>query len=180
MTAAEPALRQRRVTLDTAPKITRTPWRSKLVWLLLIPAAASVAFVGVAIATPPEGSVGTLLSRGANPDAVKVHTDLIKFKTRGPTDLAIVTQTWQPGGHSGWHSHQGLVLLTLKSGTLTVFDDECNARTVAAGEAFVEASGMPMEVKNYGEVPAVAYFAIVNPPGAPGRDDAANPGCDIP
>jgi quercetin dioxygenase-like cupin family protein len=120
------------------------------------------------------------LSRGANPDAVKVRTDLIKFKTRGASDLLVVTQTWQPGGHSGWHSDQGLVLLALKTGTLTVFDDECSARTIAAGEAFVEASGMPMEVKNYGEVPAVAYFAIVNPPGAPGRDDAANPNCDIP
>ena len=155
-------------------------WVTKPLASLIVLALAILAFVGVAIATPPEGSVGTLLSRGAIPDAVKVHSDLIKFKTRGATDLFIVTQTWQPGGHSGWHSHQGLVLLALKTGTLTVFDDECNARTIAAGEAFVEASGMPMEVKNYGEVPAVAYFAIVNPPGAPGRDDAPNPGCDIP
>jgi quercetin dioxygenase-like cupin family protein len=153
--------------------------RTKFVFLLVVLVLAVIS-VGVAFATTGEGSVGTLLSRGANPDAVKVHTDLIKFKTRGATDLFVVTQTWQPGGHSGWHSHQGLVLLALKTGTLTVFDDECNARTIAAGEAFVEASGMPMEVKNYGEVPAVAYFAIVNPPGAPGRDDAANPGCDIP
>src|SRR5215207_1820754 len=79
-----------------------------------------------------------------------------------------------PRGHAdvaaGWPL--GLILFTLKSGTLSVFDANCNARVVTTGEAFVEPVGEPMEVKNYGAVPAVAYFAIVNAPGAPGRDDA--------
>jgi len=166
--------------VDTALKIIRASGRSKLVWLLLVPITAAVAFVRVAVATPGEGTVGTVLNRGANPDVVKIHTDLIKFKTRGPSDVLIVTQTWQPGGHSGWHTHSGLVLFTLKSGTISVFDGNCSERVVNAGEAFVEPVGEPMEVKNYGTVPAVAYFAIVNAPGAPGKDDAPSPGCDIP
>ena len=37
------------------------------------------------------------------------------------------------------------------------------------GQAFVEPVGEPMEVKNYGTVPAVAYFAIVNAPGRAGQ-----------
>ena len=141
---------------------------------------ASIAAVGVAMATPGEGTVGTPLSRGANADEVKIHTDEIKFKTRGPTDIAVVTQTWQPGGHSGWHTHSGLVLFTLKSGTISVFDRNCTERVLSAGQAFVEPVNEPMEVKNYSTVPAVAYFAIVLAPGAAGRDDAPNPGCDIP
>ena len=148
--------------------------------LLLVLSALPVVAVGVAVATPGEGSVGTLLNRGANPDEVKIHTDEIKFKTRGPTDTVVVTQTWQPGGDSGWHTHSGLVLFTLKSGTISVFDATCTERVISAGQAFVEPVDEPMEVKNYGTVPAVAYFAIVIPSGAAGRDDAPNPGCDIP
>lgn len=163
-----------------APRKTLTSWsRTKLLLLLIVLAVPAVA-VGVALATPPEGTVGMLLNRGANPDEVSVHTDLTKFKTKGPTDILVVTQTWQPGGHSGWHSHSGLILFTLKSGAVSVFDRNCNAHVITAGEAFVEPVGEPMEVKNYGTVPAVAYFAIVNAPGAPGRDDEPNPGCDIP
>jgi len=162
------------------PHKTLTSWsRTKILLLLIVPAAAVVA-VGVALATPPEGTVGMLLNRGANPDEVDFNTDLTKFKTKGPTDILVVTQTWQPGGHSGWHSHSGLILFTLKSGTVSVFDRHCNAHVITAGEAFVEPVGEPMEVKNYGAVPAIAYFAIVNAPGAPGRDDEPNPGCDIP
>jgi len=159
---------------------TLTSWSRTRLLLLLVVLAAPVVAAGVAFATPGEGTVGMLLNRGANPDEVKIHTDEIKFKTGGPTDILVVTQTWQPGGHSGWHTHSGLVLFTLKSGQLSVFDGSCNARVVSAGQAFVEPVGEPMEVKNYGAVPAVAYFAIVNAPGAPGRDDAPNPGCDIP
>src|SRR5215211_5451552 len=110
--------------------------RTKLV-LLLVASALPVIAAGVALATPGEGTVGTLLSRGSNSDEVKIYTDQTKFKTRGPTDILVVTQTWQP-------------------------------------------VGQPMEVKNYGTTPAVAYFAIVNAPGAPGREDAPNPGCEIP
>ncbi len=153
--------------------------RTTLLLLLIVMASAAVA-VGVALATPGEGIGATLLNRGANPDEVRIHTDLIKFKTYGPTDIIMVTVTWQPGGHAGWHSHSGLIFFTLKSGTVSVFDRNCNARVVTAGQAFVEPVGEPMEVKNYGAVPAVAYEAIVNAPGAPGRDDEPNPGCEIP
>ena len=152
--------------------------QTKLLLLFIVP--VFVVAVGVALATPGEGTVGTLINRGSNPDEVSMHTDEIKLKTDGPTDILVVTQTWQPGGHSGWHTHSGLVLFTLKSGTISVFDGNCGERIVNAGDAFVEPVGEPMEVKNYGTVPAVAYFAIVNARGAPGRDDAPNPGCDIP
>jgi quercetin dioxygenase-like cupin family protein len=162
-------------------KAIATRSRTTLLLLLIVMASIAVAIaVGVALATPGDGTVGTLLNRGANPDEVTIHTDLTKFKTHGPTDILVVTQTWQPGGYSGWHTHSGLVLFTLKLGTISVFDGNCNEQIVNAGDAFVEPVGEPMNVKNYGSVPAVAYFAIVNAPGAPGRDDAPNPGCDIP
>ena len=47
---------------------------------------AAIGAVGVATATPGEGTVGTL-NRGVNTDEVKVHTDEIELKTQGPTDV---------------------------------------------------------------------------------------------
>jgi hypothetical protein len=82
------------------------PRAARLVALLIVLPVAAVA-VGAALATTGEGTAGTILNRGSNTDQVKIQTDQIKFKTTGPTDILVVTQTWQPGGHSGWHSHQG-------------------------------------------------------------------------
>ena len=162
-------------------KTIATRSRATLLLLLIVLACVAVAIAGgVALATPGEGTVGTLLARGSNSDEVTVHTDAVKLKTEGPTDVVVVTQTWQPGGHSGWHSHPGPVLFTLKEGALSVFDGNCNAREITAGEAFVEPVGEPMEVKNYGTVPAVGYFAIVLAPGELGRVDEPSPGCEIP
>jgi quercetin dioxygenase-like cupin family protein len=164
----------------SAIRKTVAPRSHRKLLVLLLVLALPIVVAGVALATPSEGTVGTVLDRGANADAVKIHTDEIKFKTRGPTDIVVATRTWQPGGHSGWHTHAGLVLFTLKSGTISVFDGNCNERVISAGQAFVEPVGEPMAVKNYGTVPAVAYFAIVVPSAAAGMDDAPNPGCDIP
>ncbi len=151
-------------------------------WALVVAvvAVSAAVAVGVALATPGEGTVGTILNRGSNPADAKVSTGEIKFKTDGPTDILMVTQTWQPGGHSGWHTHSGLVLFTLKSGDLSVFNANCVETKLSAGQAFVEPVGEPMEVKNYGATPAVAYFTIVTASGVPGRDDAPSPGCVAP
>ena len=81
----------------------------------------AIGAAGAAMATPGEGP-SERSSAGSEPRQGQGPHGQIKFKTRGPTDILVVTQTWQPGGHSGWHSHSGLILFTLKSGTISVFD----------------------------------------------------------
>ena len=157
--------------------------RSRTTLLLLLIALVCVAVAiagGVALATPGEGTVGTLLARGSNPDEVTVHTDAVKFKTqrtdrhrRGHPDVATRRPLWLALASGPGSLHPQV-------GDVSVFDRNCNAREITAGEAFVEPVNEPMEVKNYGTVPAVAYFAIVLTPGELGRVDEPNPGCDIP
>lgn len=41
--------------------------------------------------------------------------------TTGRTDVIIQNVQLAPGGYSGWHSHLGPVILTVKSGTATMY-----------------------------------------------------------
>lgn len=46
-----------------------------------------------------------------------------------------------PGGHTGWHSHPGPVIVLIKSGTMSFYDGDdptCSVRTYTSGQAFVD------------------------------------------
>ena len=46
-------------------------------------------------------------------------------KTKGKSDLYVQSNTWQPGGSTGWHTHPGHSLIIVTSGTLTEYHDDC-------------------------------------------------------
>ena len=46
-------------------------------------------------------------------------------KTKGPSDLYVQSNVWQPGGSTGWHTHPGHSLIIVTSGTLTEYENEC-------------------------------------------------------
>lgn len=50
-------------------------------------------------------------------------------KTKGPSDLYVQSNTWQPGGSTGWHTHPGHSLIILTSGTITEYEDDCTPHT---------------------------------------------------
>lgn len=113
---------------------------------------------------------------------VKAHTDAlkIKFQTRGIADVYVVTNTVAPGGHSGWHTHPGPSVVSVKSGTATYYDGDdptCTPHVIQEGEGFVdEGDGHIHFVRNEGsEVLELVAFQIV-PQGATRRIDAPNPG----
>jgi quercetin dioxygenase-like cupin family protein len=56
---------------------------------------------------------------------------------RGPGDVAVVTQVYEPGQSSGWHAHAGLHAVAVLAGELTVYDAECRPQRVVAGEPYV-------------------------------------------
>lgn len=46
-----------------------------------------------------------------------------------------------PGGHTGWHSHYGPVVVLIKEGEMSFYDADdptCSVRTYTAGQAFVD------------------------------------------
>src|SRR5688572_14098633 len=108
--------------------------------------AAFSAVVVVAALTPAHLVSGTILARGSFAD----QTD-IKFKIKGQGQEVInvnnAAETVMqkiviaPGGHTGWHSHPGPVVVLVASGQMSFYDSEdptCSVRIYSAGEAFVD------------------------------------------
>jgi quercetin dioxygenase-like cupin family protein len=115
--------------------------------LALAAIVAAVSCVGVAaVLTPSHLAAGTVFARASFADP----TDL-KFKIKGQSQEVIQVNNAQetviqqviiqPGGHTGWHSHPGPVVVLIKSGQMSFYDSEdptCTVRTYSAGEAFID------------------------------------------
>ncbi len=54
-----------------------------------------------------------------------------------PGDISVVTQVYEPGQTSGWHSHAGIHAVAILSGSLTVYDAECRPQTFGRGEPHI-------------------------------------------
>jgi quercetin dioxygenase-like cupin family protein len=141
--------------------------------------AFPAGFSALALATPPSGQSPEILALTRLDDPARVNTDRIKFQTKGPVDVSNYKVTYAPNGFSGWHTHPGVLLVLVKSGTV-LRQVGCEApRAYGPGESFVESDEQPAgTVRNpSGTDDAVLYVAQVVPSDAPRRDDAADPGC---
>ena len=138
---------------------------------LLIVGVLALALVGGAVATAPSNFTPTTFVRatlGANKkhEGIKAYAGHIKLHTKGPTDLTVQTITVAPGGSSGWHSHPGIVMVAVQSGTLTRYDEHCRTTQYPAGRGFVEFGNHPGLVRNNTSAPVVLYVAYVSPKSA--------------
>jgi quercetin dioxygenase-like cupin family protein len=110
-------------------------------------------------ATPGSGFLfNIILNRAQVPDPL--HSDAvgeaadgskwhIQLKSEGaPSDFVVQDVALAPGGYSGWHSHPGPVLVTVKEGTATEYDADCVVHTYTTGTAFVEDANSVHNVRN--------------------------------
>jgi len=104
----------------------------------------------------------------------------IRIVADAPADVYVVTNTVEPGGHSGWHTHPGPSLVLVKSGTATVYDSAdptCTPATYPAGTGFVDVGGGHVHlVRNAGNVQLELIAFQMIPAGAARRVDAPDPG----
>jgi quercetin dioxygenase-like cupin family protein len=140
-----------------------------------------VAFAGTALATPANLFVGTLTSRATLSDEIHFNTGEVKLQTKGSVDFITATVNIAAGGTSGWHSHPGVVLVSVTAGTLTFYDANCVATVYPSGSAFVEAGDTQGLVRNESATTAASvlatYIVAAGTPNSALRVDAANPGC---
>lgn len=143
---------------------------------IVVVAVAAIAPIG--LASPGSGATTTILgSRATHSDSVRVNDDGIRFQTKGPTDFLTQTITFEPGGHSGWHHHPGVVMVIVESGQLTTHDENCQTETYDAHQVLIESGTAPFMVSNEGSVPAVVYATLVAPAGSPFRIEDEPPAC---
>jgi quercetin dioxygenase-like cupin family protein len=147
----------------------------------LLALALGLVVVGPVLATAASGFHSTIESRGSIGRHIHAKTPSIKLTSRGPVDFVTATVTIDPKASSGWHSHPGVVLVTVVSGSLTFYDEHCHAAVHPAGSGFVESGNDPGLVLNLSaDTPAVVNVTYIVPAGTPNtglRIDKDNPGC---
>lgn len=155
-------------------------------WLLML---AVPIVAGTAWATPPFGFVtNEILASGVdvrgirqdvrimrNPDGTVTPWHL-ELEVRGDTDYYSQHLVLSPNGYSGWHSHPGVLIGTVKSGQIDFYTASCRKRTIAAGQVFTENDAVHAII-NRGTADADMYISYLVKHGAPRRREEAAPEC---
>ena len=152
--------------------------KSKIRWAVALGGAAVLTIsigLAAALASPSSGTITpVIIATGSMPTGMglAVHPG---------TNTIVGQYTFGPHSSTGWHSHPGKTLVVVRSGTFTVYHDNCQAHTYGPGDAFVE---LPPSVhigrnETDGNVQlGVVYFDV--PIGGSPRIDQPQPdGCDV-
>ena len=164
--------------------------RRNLVWFVLSAGMMVTALFHAtpAMATDPVGFTSTTIAKGrfAPIDASSYFISdkgkvwLSLQKTIGKSDGYVLSNVWQPGGSTGWHTHLSHTLIIVTAGAVTQYegdDPSCTPHVYTAGMTFVDRGGRHVHiVRNEGTVEAQVVAVRLVPAGQPGRIDAADPG----
>jgi quercetin dioxygenase-like cupin family protein len=153
-------------------------------------AALLAGAIGTAVGTPSSG-VSAETARGPlvdRPLAVNMSFDSatkVKLSTKGEIEVAVQRIVATPGATFGWHHHPGPTLVTVLTGTLTLYhaEDCTHGIDYGPGTSF---SNLPSEVhlaRNNGTTDLVvyaSYFVPASTPPVPLRIDEPLPAPDCP
>jgi quercetin dioxygenase-like cupin family protein len=152
--------------------------------------------VTIARATPTVGQFFTVLSNGNTSEEImqRVRVPIpptaggeredqedewtAKLFTSGPTNFQVVDVTLVPTGHTGWHSHPGILLTSVISGSIEWYDSQCIKHVYNAGDSLTESTAIH-DVVNVGAVNAHFMVTYVIAKGQPRRIDQPAPACAV-
>jgi quercetin dioxygenase-like cupin family protein len=98
------------------------------------------------------------------------------MRTEGPSTVLVQDGAFGPGGYTGWHSHPGILALTLVAGTLDWYDGDCKKTSYKAGDAWTEGSQLhDFKVTSTTNVHLLVSYIIAQ--GAASRIDEQAPPC---
>jgi quercetin dioxygenase-like cupin family protein len=135
----------------------------RAILLVALGVAALALVVGAALATPPKKATTTPITRATLGTFADQNAGIKVESQRTSADVATVKVLLEPGGSSGWHHHPGVGLASVKSGTVTVYDEKCKKSVYKAGKGFLESHDQPGLVRNHGKVDAVFYVTFIVP-----------------
>jgi quercetin dioxygenase-like cupin family protein len=153
-------------------------WETTLFTMLI----CSVLVPTLAFATPPAGVVSNVIvAQGVTLGPVKERADVgdswaVHLEDKGQSEFFFQDLVVGPGGYTGWHSHPGLLLITVKEGSVEFYDKECTKHTFAAGQSFTEGAE-PHAAMNRGTGNARLLVAYIVKKGEPRRIEAPQPKC---
>ena len=133
--------------------------------------------VGVALATPGFGTLSAPVhARGTlepttGENLIVNSKSGVHVKTKGSVDLVTQEIRIAPGGHTGWHSHPGPVLVTVQAGSLQLIyadDSTCQGTVYEAGDSFVDRGDETAHIARASPFVETVLWATYFVPGAPG------------
>ncbi len=144
-------------------------------------AAIAVVVPLIVVATASAGVISNqTLAQGATVREIgeRIQRDgwRVQLETQGESDVYFQDLVVGPGGHTGWHSHPGLLLITVKEGSIDWYGQDCARRSLHSGQSFTEAA-TPHEVVNPGPTNAHLLIAYIVKRGEPRRSEDAPPSC---
>jgi quercetin dioxygenase-like cupin family protein len=148
----------------------RTLMRTKSLALGAGLALTMCFLAGGAAAAPGSGTTVTNDFTGVLDGPAVAKQDGIKLRTREDVKVRSFTLTYAVGAFSGWHSHPGIVIAVVQSGSV-VRQIGCKTETFTAGQAFTEVK--PHYVSNLytkagpDAVPAVLSITQIYPADFP-------------
>jgi quercetin dioxygenase-like cupin family protein len=144
---------------------------------------AGLVVAATALATSGSGITSSNLAVGRFGEINVITVDKgfrSQIRTKGESDLYIVSNRIAPGGHTGWHTHPGPSLITVKSGRIWAYegdDPTCTAKVYEAGDGFVDPGGGHVHLlRNEGTTDVETIAAQLLPADAVRRIDAPSPG----
>ncbi len=127
-------------------------------------AAVSMMLPGLAAATPPRDTDGTVLWQTSDDGKDYIFREI----------------TIGPGGSTGWHAHDGELLGVVKEGVLMHYRADCSMDGLYVTGQTISEKGGPDYVhigRNPGPGPLVLQILYIDPAGAPLSEDKPDPGC---
>lgn len=140
-------------------------------------AGATPGSTGPLAPTPdPNPPVSAPLDDSEDGEDLEIEQDDVVLEVEDETIVQMFELTYPAGSFSGWHSHAGIVLAVVKSGSV-VRETGCRrAETFVAGQSFYEVG--PHHVSNPGPDPAVLSITRIFPADLGGaRIDEPAPRC---
>jgi len=141
--------------------------RPRKVAALIVLGALATVFAGSALATMGSGfKERTVVARGTLAPQFKIKLQ----DSSSPGDVVVQKFVLGPGGQSGWHLHPGPAVVTVKSGTLTLDQEDCSNTTYSAGQVAVEPTEDVHRVRNLGITDLEFWVTFLDiPVGSPQR-----------
>jgi len=153
--------------------------------IVLGAAAMAATIVGIAYATPIVGLVSPFFSVGQHASNIRTHGAgrtssgqefEVELQTEGPATISTQHNAFAAGGHNGWPSHPGMVAVTIISGAIQWFDENCQETDYKAGDFWTEGSKLHY-FRAVGTTGLTATAFFITAQGVPVRTDEAAPAC---
>jgi quercetin dioxygenase-like cupin family protein len=150
---------------------------------------AAIVIAGVALATPTVGLIyNNILATGTANRDIHTHAYVavagsddafnVELETEGASNFVVQDAIFSPGGTTGWHTHPGVLLLSLTSdsGPIDWYDAKCAKHVYQPGDSWTEGTTLH-DVVNNSSLNAHLVVTYVIAKGMNKRTDQPAPAC---